>query len=54
MRTMGLKADFSPRATRRIRAMDPFFLQAASSENDTFMYFSGSSLFCSPFFCILV
>lgn len=45
--TMGLRADFSPREMRSIRAMDPFFLQAAASENDTFMYFSGEFLFFS-------
>lgn len=39
---MGLKADFSPREVKSMRAMDPFFLQAAASENDTFMYFSGT------------
>lgn len=45
VKTMGLKADFSPREVRTMRAMDPFFLQAAASANDTFMYFSGT---CRP------
>ena len=43
--TMGLKADFSPREVKSLRAMDPFFLQAAASGNDTFMYFSGAFYF---------
>jgi 2-polyprenyl-6-methoxyphenol hydroxylase-like FAD-dependent oxidoreductase len=43
VRTMGLRVDCTPREMRCIRAMDPFFLQAASSENDTFLYFSGKT-----------
>lgn len=34
--------------------MDPFFLQAASSENDTFMYFSGAFPFFFFFFFSLL
>ncbi|KEZ40815.1 hypothetical protein SAPIO_CDS8006 [Scedosporium apiospermum] len=40
VRTMGFRADFSPQEIADIRAMDSFFLQAAASENDTFLYFS--------------
>ncbi|PKS05921.1 hypothetical protein jhhlp_007754 [Lomentospora prolificans] len=50
VRTMGFRADFSPRQVRAIRAMDPFFLQAAASENDTFLYFSGLLILFSFFF----
>lgn len=41
---MGFRADFSPQEIADIRAMDSFFLQAAASENDTFLYFSGKFL----------
>ncbi|SPO01428.1 related to FAD binding domain protein [Cephalotrichum gorgonifer] len=40
VRTMGLRVEYSPQEMKPIHAMDPFFMQAAASENDTFMYFS--------------
>lgn len=46
VRVMGVKAQYSADDFDPVRKLDPFFLQASSSENDTFMYLSGE--FDSP------
>jgi len=38
---MGLRASYLPERIAPIRKYDPYFLQGASSSNDTFAYFSG-------------
>ncbi|KAK4234369.1 hypothetical protein C8A03DRAFT_18711 [Achaetomium macrosporum] len=40
VRLMGVKMDCSPEQIEPLRALDPYFLQGAASENDTFAYFS--------------
>lgn len=45
VRVMGFKAQYTPEAIAPIKKLDPFFLQATSSQNDTFMYFSGKLRF---------
>ncbi|KAK1762504.1 putative FAD-dependent monooxygenase [Phialemonium atrogriseum] len=40
VRLMGVKIDVSPEQIEPLRQLDPFFFQGASSENDSFMYFS--------------
>lgn len=45
VRVLGFKAAYTPKEIAPIKKLDPFFLQATSSQNDTFMYFSGQSTF---------
>lgn len=40
VRVVGFRAQYTPEEIAPIKALDPFFLQATSSQNDTFMYFS--------------
>ncbi|KAH6695280.1 FAD binding domain-containing protein [Plectosphaerella plurivora] len=40
VRVMGFRARYTPEAMAPIKKLDPFFLQATSSKNDTYMYFS--------------
>ncbi|KAK3301754.1 uncharacterized protein B0T15DRAFT_322591 [Chaetomium strumarium] len=40
VRLMGVKMDCSPEQIEPLRALDPYFLQGAGSQNDTFAYFS--------------
>lgn len=39
---MGLKADFSPPELKPLLDLDPFFLQATSPHDNTYIYFSGT------------
>ncbi|ROT41316.1 FAD/NAD(P)-binding domain-containing protein [Sodiomyces alkalinus F11] len=40
IRVLGFRAQYTPEEIAPMKALDPFFLQATSSQNDTFMYFS--------------
>lgn len=44
VRLMGVKVDCSPDEIEPLRKLDPYFLQGAASQNDTFVYFSGECL----------
>jgi 2-polyprenyl-6-methoxyphenol hydroxylase-like FAD-dependent oxidoreductase len=44
VRVVGFRARYTPEAMAPIKQLDPFFLQATSSKNDTYMYFSGEFL----------
>jgi 2-polyprenyl-6-methoxyphenol hydroxylase-like FAD-dependent oxidoreductase len=44
VRVLGVKVLCTAKEIEPVRALDPYFLQAASSENDTFVYFSGELL----------
>lgn len=41
VRLMGVKVHCTPDEIEPLRKLDPFFLQGAASENDSFVYFSG-------------
>jgi 2-polyprenyl-6-methoxyphenol hydroxylase-like FAD-dependent oxidoreductase len=41
VRLMGVKIDCTPDEIEPLRKLDPFFLQGAASQNDSFVYFSG-------------
>ena len=41
VRLMGVKVDCTPDEIEPLRELDPYFLQGAASENDSFSYFSG-------------
>lgn len=41
VRLMGVKVDCAPEEIEPLRQLDPFFLQGAASQNDSFVYFSG-------------
>lgn len=41
VRLMGVKIDRTPKEIEPLRKLDPFFLQGAASQNDSFVYFSG-------------
>ncbi len=41
VRLMGVKVDCTPGEIEPLRELDPYFLQGAASENDSFSYFSG-------------
>ena len=43
-RLMGVKVQRTPDEIEPLRKLDPFFLQGAASENDSFVYFSGELL----------
>ncbi|KAK0736459.1 hypothetical protein B0T21DRAFT_411636 [Apiosordaria backusii] len=40
VRLMGVKVECTPEEIEPLRKLDPYFLQGAASENDTFVYFS--------------
>ncbi|KAG7290104.1 hypothetical protein NEMBOFW57_000099 [Staphylotrichum longicolle] len=40
VRLMGVKLDCTPEEIEPLRKLDPFFLQGAASQNDSFVYFS--------------
>ncbi|KAK4154914.1 hypothetical protein C8A00DRAFT_42383 [Chaetomidium leptoderma] len=40
VRLMGVKVDCTPEEIEPLRKLDPFFLQGAASQNDSFVYFS--------------
>jgi len=48
VRLMGVKLDCSPDEIEPLRNLDPFFLQGAASQNDSFVYFSGEPLLRPP------
>jgi 2-polyprenyl-6-methoxyphenol hydroxylase-like FAD-dependent oxidoreductase len=53
VRLMGVKIECSPEDIEPLRELDPFFLQGAASQNDSFMYFSGESHLMRLLFCAL-
>lgn len=50
VRLMGVKVECTPEEIEPLRKLDPYFLQGAASENDTFVYFSSE---CPLFFLTL-
>ncbi|SPQ26252.1 57e1c60d-fe88-4d64-b93a-0dd28c76ff4e [Thermothielavioides terrestris] len=40
VRVMGVKVDYAPDEIEPMRKLDPFFLQATASQNDSYVYFS--------------
>lgn len=41
VRLLGVKIDCTPEEIEPLRKLDPFFLQGAASQNDSFVYISG-------------
>lgn len=48
VRLMGVRVDFTPDEIEPLRLLDPFFLQGAASQNDSFVYFSSESVRSAP------
>jgi 2-polyprenyl-6-methoxyphenol hydroxylase-like FAD-dependent oxidoreductase len=46
VRLMGVKINCTPEEMEPLRNLDPFFLQGAASQNDSFVYFSGKLHLC--------
>jgi 2-polyprenyl-6-methoxyphenol hydroxylase-like FAD-dependent oxidoreductase len=44
VRLLGVKIDCTPDEIEPLRDLDPYFLQGAASQNDSFVYFSGEFL----------
>lgn len=46
VRLLGVRMDCTPEEIEPLRQLDPFFLQGAASENDSFVYMSGKCSRC--------